>query len=122
MAAFGNLVAAATTLDLNQYFAFLDQEQFTSLNHDGTVTHTFAEFESGFRAQVSHIEKYNKLEFRNVKVSEITSDVCVLVNEYTAEILLTSGDTIETGGAGTQVWMRRKEGWLLTHISSSVKP
>ena len=122
MAAFNSLVNAARTLDHDRYFALLDKQEFTALNHDGTVTHSFEEFESSFREQVRHLKHYNKLEFQNVRVSVIASEVCVLVNEYHAEIVLMDDEVAEMRGAGTQVWRKRPEGWFLTHVSSSIKP
>lgn len=119
--AFEGLAAAARTLDHNAYFSFFDVERFTSLNEDGTVYTSFAEFERNTRPALEFIAAYNSLVFSNVQVTIVSPQTAVLVNEYAAEVVLTSGDTASAGGAGTQVWSKNTGEWKLVHVSSSSK-
>lgn len=117
--AFEALVDSAQSLDLDRYFSLFDKPRFTALNANGTVVHGFEEFEAVYREQIQVVERYNSLSFEKVRLTLLTADVCILVNEYSAELVLKSGDVVSATGAGTQVWCKASGAWLLTHISSS---
>ena len=119
--AFGGLIEAAKSLDVGRYVEFFDKERFTALNDDGTVTHSFDEFENTYRQQISALVNYESLEFSNVKISVINSQTAILVNEFTASVLLKSGDVVTAKGAGTQVWAETDGAWKLVSVSGSSK-
>ncbi len=121
-ASFGELIAAAKTLQAEPYLALFDAELFTALNEDGTVTHSLGEFAERYTQGIAHIKSYASLEFSNVKIMPINHTTAILVNEYKAGFILTSGEAITVAGAGTQVWSRRKDEWKLVHVASSAKP
>ncbi|WP_262694782.1 nuclear transport factor 2 family protein [Kordiimonas aquimaris] len=120
--AFLGLVEASKTLDHARYFSYFDTEKYTALNEDGTVLHSFAVFQEIYMPQVAYVERYNDLQFDNVKIDVIDKNTAVLVNEYTAEVVLTNGDIVKAAGAGTQVWSKRTGEWKLVNVSSSAKP
>jgi ketosteroid isomerase-like protein len=117
--AFKGLAEAAKSLDVGQYSEFFDKAKFTALNADGTVTHSFEEFENTYREQISFLERYQSLEFSNVKISIINLQTAILVNEFSAEVKLKSGEIISAKGAGTQVWSETDGEWKLVSVSSS---
>lgn len=117
--AFEALVASARSLDFDRYFSLFDKPRFTALNANGTVVHDFDEFEAVFREQIQVVDRYKSLSFENVRLTLLTADVCILINEYSAELVLKSDDVISVAGAGTQVWCKASGAWLLSHISSS---
>ena len=119
--AFKGLAEAAKSSDVARYFEFFDKEKFTALNEDGTVTHSFGEFEKSYREQISSVENYQSLEFRNVKITVVNTDTAILVNEFRAEVVLKSGDVVTAEGAGTQVWAESDGNWKLVSVSSSSK-
>lgn len=120
--AFSGLAEAAKAMDHKQYFAFFDQEAFTSLNADGSVFHSFEAFQDHFLTGVSHLSRYESLSFTNVKIDVIDAQTAILVNEYEAAVELSSGEKIIARGAGTQVWSKRSGTWKLVNISSNNKP
>lgn len=120
--AFEGLADAVRAVDLDRYASFFDKEKYTGLNDDGTVLHSYQAFETTTLPALSYIEKYNKLEFNNVKIDVINAGTAILVNEYVAEVVLTSGQVIEAAGAGTQVWSKHTGQWKLVHVASSTKP
>jgi ketosteroid isomerase-like protein len=120
--AFEGLADAVKTLNHTQYFSYFDKDNYTALNPDGTVLHSFDAFKKMYLPQTVYIQDYQNLTFNNVKIDIIDPNTAVLVNEYTAEIALKSGDTIKASGAGTQVWSKRTGAWKLVNVSSSVKP
>lgn len=120
--AFDGLAEAAKAMDHERYFAFFDQEDFTSLNADGSVFHSFEAFQDHFLSGVSYLSRYESLSFSNVKIDVIDAKTAILVNEYEAVVELSSGEKIKAGGAGTQVWSRRSGTWKLVNVSSSNKP
>lgn len=122
MSAFQELARSAEAMEHDRYFSFFDRQDFTALNADGSVLHTFHDFEIMFRNQISFVDRYLDLKFDNVKVSTVGPDVAILVNEYSARLLMKSGDTVLAEGAGTQVWSRSSGKWLLVNVSGSVKP
>ena len=122
LARFESLAASAQKTDHNEYLAHFDREHFTALNADGTVTHGFDDFRAAFTTGAQNIARYHSLEFENVKVSVLPPSTAILVNEYSAEIELVSGDVVTVAGAGTQVWHKSNNEWILSHVSSSTKP
>lgn len=120
--AFKGLADAAEQLDHDQYFSFFDKEKFTALNHDGTVTHNFEDFQEAFLRQIAFIKSYSSLDFKNVKTVAIDAQTAVLVNEYNATLVLKNDDQVSASGAGTQVWSKSSGTWKLVNVSSSVKP
>lgn len=119
-AAFDGLVAAPKSLDVDRYLEYFDQARFTGLNEDGTVVHSLGEFARHYSAPL--IERYHSLEFSRVKITVLNSSTAVLVNEYTAQIVLKTGERIEAAGAGTQVWGLVDDDWRLVSVSSSSQP
>ncbi len=118
---FLGLVAAVKSLNAHSYYNYFDADKFTSLNEDGTVTHSFKEFKDAYDRQLPLIKKYKSLEFSNVKITVIDKNTAILVNEYDAEIVLQSGDSVFASGAGTQVWSHAATQWKLVSVSSSTK-
>ena len=119
--AFQELVVAARSLNVDTYLAFFDKKKFTSLNANGSVFHNLSDFENFYRQQIPALEKYNSLEFINVKITVLNRSTAILVNEYIAEVVLKSGDIVSAGGAGTQVWSKASGSWKLVNVSGSVK-
>ncbi len=119
---FDGLVDAVTTFDHDRYFSYFDTEKYTSLNEDGTVTHSFDEFRADYLAQMVAIKEYKALTFDRVKITVLDRNNAVLVNEYDADVVLTSGDAISAKGGGTQVWSKSTGAWKLVSVSSSGKP
>lgn len=120
--AFEGLVDAAKSLDTDRYLGFFDKVNFTSLNEDGTVTHSFDLFAESFREQFGTVAGYNSLEFKNVKVTVLGQDSAILVNEYDANVNLKSGSSMAVAGGGTQVWSKTTGSWKLVNVSSSSRP
>jgi len=118
---FSGLVESVTSLDANHYYEFFDADKYTSLNEDGTVTHSFEEFQEAYDEQITFIKKYNSLAFSNVKITVIDRNTAILVNEYEAEVLLQSGDMVMASGGGLQVWSNTTGEWKLVSVSSSAK-
>lgn len=118
-ARFRSLVDAAQSLDHDAYLRHFDPHLFTSLNENGTVTHSFDTFQKDYLAGVETIRAYQQLEFKNVKVSIIDPQHAVLVNEYSSTVELKNGSVLEFAGAGTQVWHKSDGAWLLVNVSSS---
>lgn len=118
--AFSGLIEAVQSLNVDRYLEFLDKQKFTSLNEDGSVFYNFSDFENTFRQQMSSLEKYESLEFTNIKITVINSSTAVLVNEYIATVVLKSGDMVSASGAGTQVWSKSNDVWKLVSVSGSV--
>jgi len=118
---FEELAVAARSLNIDDYLGFFDKKKFTSLNDNGSVFHSFSDFENLYRQQIPALEKYNSLEFTNVKITVLNNSTAILVNEYRAEVVLKSGDTVSAGGAGTQVWSKGSGVWLLVSVSGSMK-
>jgi hypothetical protein len=117
--AFRGLAQASKLLDSDKYFEYYDKEKFTGLNADGTVWHSIKELETLINTGFPMVEKVISLEFKNVKVTVITPDMAILVNEFTQSTLLKSGDVIEASGGGTQVWSKSNYVWRLVSVSAS---
>ena len=120
-AAFNGLIEAVKSLDTGRYFQFFDEGRFTSMNADGTVFHNLTDFKDPYREQIAMIQKYESLQFQNVKVTVVNNTTAVLVNEYQASVVLKSGEKVLAAGAGTQVWSKATGVWKLINISSSSK-
>ncbi len=121
-AAFSALADAVRTLDTEKYFGFFDHDIYTALNADGSVTHSFDEFSASFIAQTNYVEAYKALDFHNIKITVVDLKTAILVNEYTAEVILQSGEILRAAGAGTQIWSKRTGSWKLIHVAGSAKP
>ncbi len=119
---FDSLVSAIRSLDSNRYFEHFDQARFTALNHDGTVTPAFDVFQHDFVKAFAGLKRYQSLEFQNLKISLIDANTAILINEYSATIELNSGAVTDVAGAGSQVWHKSADSWLLVSISSSARP
>ena len=120
--AFAGLSDAVLKIDLDRYVSYFDKDKYTGLNEDGTVLHSFKAFETTSLPALQYIKSYNDLTFSNVKIDVIDKNTAILVNEYTAEVVLMSGDVVTASGAGTQVWSKRTGEWKLVNVSSSSKP
>lgn len=116
---FRSLADAAESLDTDAYFNHFDERVFTALNEDGTVTHSFDAFREDYLAGTEAIIAYQRLEFKNVKVSVIDVHHAILVNEYEATVHLKDGSTAGFSGAGSQVWHKSNGEWLLVSVASS---
>ncbi len=117
--AFKGLALAARTVDIESYLDYFDNEHFTALNADGTVTHSMANFEAVARQSFAAIKSYSSLDFSKVKITVVNRTTAVLVNEYQAELVLTSGESLSAAGAGSQVWSKSADRWQLVSVSSS---
>ena len=120
--AFDGLSDAAKALDHDRYFSFFDAQAFSILNSDGTADVSLASFKDAFLPQVEFIERYDRLAFTDVQISVIDARTAILMNRYTADVVLKSGDAITATGAGAQVWSKRSGTWKLVHISNQVGP
>ncbi len=120
--AFEGLAEAVKALNHEKYFSYFDEDTFSALNEDGTVLHSFAAFKGMYLPQVQYIQRYQSLTFDKVKIDIIDPNTAILMNEYTAEVVLKSGETVNASGAGTQVWSKRTGTWKLVNVSSSAKP
>jgi hypothetical protein len=119
--AFKSLAEAAKSLDSEKYLSHFDRRKFTSLNEDGTVTHSFDEFAKVYVKQTESIAKYKSLEFDDVKITVVNESTAILVNTYIADVLLKSGQSVTASGAGTQVWTKNGDFWKLVSVSSSAR-
>ena len=119
LTAFYGLVEASKSLDSNRYFEYYDTEKFTGLNADGTVWHSFKDLETLIDTGFSLTEKVIALEFKKVKVTVISPDTAILVNEYTQSTLLKNGDVVKGAGGGVQVWFKSGLAWKLVSVSAS---
>ncbi|MEW6991675.1 nuclear transport factor 2 family protein [Colwelliaceae bacterium 6441] len=117
--AFNGLVDASKSLEAKRYFEYFDKEKFTGLNADGTVWHSIQELETMITQGFSMVEKVTALEFKNVKVTVISSDTAILVNEYIQSTFLKTGDIVKGAGGGTQVWVKSNNVWKLVSVSAS---
>ena len=119
---FEKLVVAARSLDHSTYIEFFDKNKFSSLNENGTVTHDLATFSASVEQGFSAFKSYESLEFDNVKVTVIDTNMAILVNEFIATVILHSGDALSVAGAGTQVWSKHSGSWKLVNVSGSSRP
>ncbi|MFT5303511.1 MAG: ketosteroid isomerase-like protein [Mariniblastus sp.] len=117
--AFESLADAAQALDVERYLAFFDEQRYSGLNEDGSVSHSLAEFAPIIEQQFPELEKYLALEFSRVKITVINSTTAILVNEYSASVLLKSGDEASAEGGGSQVWSKDNGSWQLVCVSSA---
>lgn len=119
--AFNSLAVAAKSLKAEPYFDHFSPDQFTALV-EGAVLLSFEEFEQMYREQLPLIEGYLTLEFNKVKITPLSRNAAVLVNEFSETIALATGDTLSIRGGGTQVWTRMEGVWKLVHVSGSTQP
>ena len=118
---FNDLTEAAKTLDYERYFSFFDEGDFSVLNADGTTLSTFKAFKSAYLPQLKLIKGYKYLEFDPVNITVIDFHNAILVNEYSAEVILSSGEVVTASGAGVQFWSNRTGEWKLVHVSDATK-
>ncbi|MEL7025589.1 MAG: nuclear transport factor 2 family protein, partial [Pseudomonadota bacterium] len=119
-AVFNDLVDAAKAGDIERYFSFFDRSTFTALMTDGSTIGTFDAFRERVGPQLELIDRYNSLKFDPVTISVLDSSHAVLVNEYSAEVVLKSGDVVAASGAGVQVWSKHSGTWTLVHVSDAI--
>ena len=119
---FRDFVEATKLLDPDSYFEYFDEEKFTSLNADGTVSHSIKELDNIIRSAFPVVKEIQSLEFSKVKVTVLNSTTAILVNEYADSTLLKDGALISGAGAGSQVWSKLNGRWKLVSVSSSEKP
>jgi len=116
---FNALVKSAETFDTPKYLAFFDKDKFTGLSQDGTVWHSFKDFELLISSGFPMMDRTISLEFTKVKVTVINATTAVLVNQYQHSMLLKSGDKVQQAGGGTQVWSKSNDAWKLVSVSAS---
>lgn len=120
-AAFEELVSATKNGDHGRYFDLFDTETFTALNADGSTLPSFDAFKDLYAPQLGAVKRYQSLEFDPIHIRIIDANTAVLVNEYSAEVELTSGTIVSASGAGAQIWSKRSGEWKLVHISDAQK-
>lgn len=118
---FDELVAAAKSKDHDRYFSFFETNTFTALTTTGSTVPSFEAFRLIYEPQLGAVQSYKSLNFDPVHIRVIDANSAVLVNEYVAEVVLTSGEVVSASGAGAQFWSRRTGAWKLVHISDAVK-
>lgn len=121
-AAFETLVNATRSGDHDLYFSLFDAESFTALTANGSILSSFEAFKQIYEPQLGAIESYKTLNFDPVHIQVIDPTHAILTNEYTADVVLTSGALVSASGAGTQVWSKSTGAWKLVHISDALKP
>lgn len=120
-AVFEDLVSATKERDHELYFSFFDTSTLTILNANGSTLQSFDAFKLIYEPQLGAVQRYNSLEFDPVHISVVDAKSAILVNEYYAEVVLTSGDVVSAAGAGAQFWSKRSGEWKLVHISDAQK-
>ena len=120
-AVFEDLVSATEERDHELYFSFFDTSTLTTLNSDGSTLRSFDAFKLTYGPQLGAVQNYNSLEFDPVHISVVDAKNAILVNEYSAEVVLTSGETVSATGAGAQFWSKRSGEWKLVHLSDAQK-
>jgi hypothetical protein len=116
---FDRLVETAKSLDHKNYMKFFDSNKFTSFNEDGTITDDFSAFRLIIEQNFSSFKRYKSLDFYTVKISIIDTNTVVLMNEYTAEVILNDDTIYPAAGAGTQIWSHSSGQWKLVHVTSN---
>lgn len=119
--AFRELVDAAQSNDTEQYFSFFEPDAFTAIGADGSVIPTFEAFKLIYAPQFAAVENYIGLDFETVEIRIIDKQTAILLNEYTAELVLVSGERVSASGAGVQVWVKRSDQWKLAHVTDITK-
>lgn len=120
--AFEGLVNATKSGDHDLYFSYFDTGTFTALTSSGSTLPSFDAFKLTYEPQLRAVEAYNSLSFEPLHIRVIDAHNAILVNEYVADVVLTSGETVSAAGAGAQFWSKRSGTWKLVHISDAVKP
>ena len=120
--AFDNLVSATKSGDHDLYFSFFDATSFTALSANGSTLSSFERFKQIYEPQLGAVQAYNSLMFDPVHIQVIDPNTAILTNEYTAEVVLTSGTVVPASGAGAHVWSKSTGAWKLVHVSDAVKP
>ena len=119
--AFTKLVDATKANDHELYFSFFEADSFTALTANGSTLSSFDAFKLIYEPQLGAIQSYNALSFDPVYIQVIDPNNAILTNEYTAEVVLTSGETVSATGAGAQFWTKSSGEWKLVHVSDAVK-
>lgn len=119
--AFDQLVSAARAGDYKRYFSFFDTDTFTALNADGSTLRSFDAFKLTYEPQLGVVQSYKSLKFDPIYINVIDANNAILVNEFSAEVILTSGDVVFASGAGAQFWSRKSGEWKLVHVSDAQK-
>lgn len=119
--AFRELVDAAQSNDTEQYFSFFEPDAFTAISEDGSIIPTFEAFKLIYGPQFTAVENYIGLDFETVEIRLIDERTAILLNEYTAELVLISGERVSTTGAGVQVWVKPNDQWKLAHVTDITK-
>lgn len=120
-AAFDRLVDATVSADHDRYFSYFDQGSFSALSANGSTLSSFETFKLIYEPQLGAVQSYNVLKFDPVHIQVLDHNNAVLTNEYTAEVVLTSGEVVAASGAGAQVWSKSTGDWKLVHVSDAVK-
>ena len=119
LAAFDKLVKAARDLDEEAYLENIDTNSFSGVYSGGVVFENTEEFTTFYRHSISDIRSYIELQFDQVKVTVLRQDIAILVNHYSATVMLKSGEKVSGSGVGTQVWQKAEGVWKLVSISGS---
>ena len=119
--AFEHLVSATKSGDHDLYFSFFEETSFTALSSNGSTLSSFDRFKQIYEPQLDAVQSYNALIFEPVHIQVIDLNNAVLTNEYTAEVVLKSGDVVSASGAGAQFRSRSNGEWKLVHVSDAVK-
>lgn len=122
LARFEQLADAAQRLDHDGYFALFDRQRFTALMADGTTLDSFNKFREIYLQGIAPVDRYVSLSFDPVQVTVLSDSVAVLMNEFEAQLILKSGKRVTASGAGSQIWQRTGNQWLLVSIASSNPP
>ena len=119
--AFDKLVDATKSRDLDLYFSFFEAGSFTALTANGSTLSSFASFKVIYGQQLAAVQSYKALNFDPVYIQVIDPNNAILTNEYTAEVVLASGEVVSAAGAGAQFWSKSNGEWKLVHVSDAVK-
>lgn len=114
---FEDLVSATTSNDYDRYFSLFDKDSFSATSTDGSIIQSFDVFKLKYEPQFAQIKSYKSLDFDPVKIRVIDPNNVILLNQYRAEVELTSGDIVSASGAGVQIWAKRQTGWVLVHVT-----
>jgi ketosteroid isomerase-like protein len=117
--AFEQLVESSKLLNKDAYLQHFDNEIFTGIYSGGEIFQNIDEFARFYDASINSIKGYISLEFDSVKITVINREVAILINQYTAKVLLDSGEEVEGSGAGSQVWNKQGDTWKLVSVSGS---
>jgi len=118
---FEKLVNATKSRDHDLYFSFFEASAFTALTANGSTLSSFDAFKLIYEPQLGAVQSYNALNFDPIHIQVIDPRNAILTNEYTAEVVLISGEVVSASGAGAQFWSKSTGEWKLVHVSDAVK-